>query len=369
MCRPIILFYSYSHEDSGKREAMAAALAVLRHEGLISEWYDKKILAGQQIEAEIAKHMANADIICFLVSRNFLASDPCMKEWKNALEIKKSKKNCMLIPIIVGVCDWKNSKEMAGIMALPQDGRPVDSFGNEDDAWQEVTEGIREVVKKLRNQNNLTAGAGAQCAHSVSLKLGVQEDRIPVPNGEGQHSPVAVASNMSGTSPAIVKVLADGRPLKAAHLFALFPNTTGVEATTDDNGEARINLHTSKEHMKVYVAAPGKQAHCEVGWLPSEGELEVDLQLLPGGGSVIFPNGTGDIPLISGRLEPIFDNLKRTYLYAPNIAINRGEPQAVHFEFGEELHLADNTGAEALIRIVDIVGRVSLIEYWLASQA
>jgi hypothetical protein len=85
---------------------------------------------------------------------------------------------------------------------------------------------------------------------------------------------------------------------------------------------------------------------------------------LPEGGSVIFPEQTGYVPGLSGRLNPIRDRRDRTYIYASNIAIDGGKPQAVHFILGEEeLQLTDADGREALVRIVDIAGRSALVEY------
>ena len=83
----------------------------------------------------------------------------------------------------------------------------------------------------------------------------------------------------------------------------------------------------------------------------------------PSGGSAIFPEATGHLPSVAGRLNPIRDSLDRTYLYASNVAISGGKQQPVSFVLGEELQLTDANGREALVRIVDIVGRSALVEY------
>ena len=66
-----------------------------------------------------------------------------------------------------------------------------------------------------------------------------------------------------------------------------------------------------------------------------------------------------------GSLNPIRDTLDRTYLYASNISINQGQQQPVAFVPGEELQLTDADGNELLVRIIAVVGRSSLIEYYL----
>ena len=87
------------------------------------------------------------------------------------------------------------------------------------------------------------------------------------------------------------------------------------------------------------------------------------MSALPGGGAVIFPEATGYVPGLTGRLNPIRDTLDRTYLYASNITINKGQQQPVRFVLGEDLRLTDADGKEMLVRIVDIVGRSALVEY------
>ena len=154
-----------------------------------------------------------------------------------------------------------------------------------------------------------------------------------------------------------------GNPLPGVELLVLFPNKTWKRATTGENGEAQIDLHTTHLPMTVYAAAPGFAAHLEHDWVPEQGRLEIKMQSLPDGGSVIFPEATGNIPGLSGRLNPKRDTHDRTYLYASNIAINEGKQQPVPFIPREDLRLTDADGKELMVRIVAIIGRSALIEY------
>ena len=162
---------------------------------------------------------------------------------------------------------------------------------------------------------------------------------------------------------AVITVRSAGRPMAGADVLALFPNKTWKRATTDDNGEAEVDLHTTHLPMTVFAAAPGHSAHLEREWVPSQGSLAVELEPLREGGSVIFAESTGYLPVVQGRLNPIRDAHDRTYLYASNISINEGMQQPVHFAFGEDLRLTDSDGREAMVRVVDVVGRSALLEY------
>ena len=161
----------------------------------------------------------------------------------------------------------------------------------------------------------------------------------------------------------VITVRHAGQPVAAARLLALFPNKTWKQAVTDGSGQAVIGLHTGHLPMSVFAGAEGFAAQVESGWIPAQGPLTLELNRLPGGGSVIFNEATGQIPGVTGRLNPIRDTHDRTYLYASNIAINQGRQQPVHFLLGEELRLTDANGQEMFVRIVDIVGRSALVEY------
>ncbi len=165
----------------------------------------------------------------------------------------------------------------------------------------------------------------------------------------------------------IVSVFAGGRPLAGAAVLALFPNRTWRRWTTGENGEAILDLHSLHLPMTVYVATEGHRSYLEHGWIPAERMLHVDLDTLPGGGAVIFPEATGEIPGLAGRLNPIRDPLGRTYLYTSNIAINDGETQPVSFAPGEDLRVADAEGLELLVRIIDVTGQSALLEYRLGT--
>ena len=70
--RPRKLFYSYSHKDESLRDELDAHLALLKREGFIADWHDRKIRAGDDWERAISDNLNSADIILFLVVRIFL---------------------------------------------------------------------------------------------------------------------------------------------------------------------------------------------------------------------------------------------------------------------------------------------------------
>ena len=171
------------------------------------------------------------------------------------------------------------------------------------------------------------------------------------------------ASLESSAAQAVVTVHCAGRPVPQAELLILFPNKTWRQAQTDRDGEARVDLYATHLPLTVFAAAPGHAARSRPDWTPADGALALELDALPEGGAVIFPEATGNLPGLAGRLNPVRDTHDRTYLYASNIAVNQGRAQPVPFLLGEPLRLTDAGGLELQARIVDIVGRSALLEY------
>jgi hypothetical protein len=71
------VFFSYSHKDEAIRDQLETHLAMLKRQGVISTWDDRRPIAGDNIDNGIALELEQADIILLLVSPDFLASDYC----------------------------------------------------------------------------------------------------------------------------------------------------------------------------------------------------------------------------------------------------------------------------------------------------
>jgi hypothetical protein len=141
------LAISYSHDDDTHATEFIKHLAPLKANGFVKEWIDRKILAGTDYQNVIDNNLEDADIICLLISANFLNSKPCMDEKNNALELRK-RKGISVIPIILSDCGWLDDKELSSILSIPKDGKPVSNFANSDTGWHEVYTGLKKVVEQ-----------------------------------------------------------------------------------------------------------------------------------------------------------------------------------------------------------------------------
>ena len=132
---------------------MQTTLRLLKREGVLEEWYDHLIVPGSSISAEVKSQLERSDIVVFLFSRDFIASDACMDEWKYAQQLELNGKSITRIPIIVRQCEWLEvlANDNDDVKALPNDGKAVTRYGDPDQAWHEIYQGIKMAIQNIRN--------------------------------------------------------------------------------------------------------------------------------------------------------------------------------------------------------------------------
>jgi hypothetical protein len=166
------VFISYSHKDDEFRERLDVHLSLLKRQGIIRVWHDRRIGAGKDIHGEISENLETADIVLLLISPDFLASDYCYdREMGRAME-RHLDGSARVIPVILRVCDW-HSALFGHLRAVPRDGRAITKFSDRDEGYNEVAEAIRDVATEL--------GSGAAEPASPPPKVASPESR-PTPS-------------------------------------------------------------------------------------------------------------------------------------------------------------------------------------------
>ena len=141
------LFYCYSHADSGLRKKLDAHLSFLKRDGLIAEWYDGKIVAGEAWDEEIKAKLAKSQIILLLVSAEFNASKYVWDaEMPRAIR-RHREGRARVIPVIVRPVEegWRQTV-FSQFQALPSNGKAVTKWPNRDSAWADVANGVRVAI-------------------------------------------------------------------------------------------------------------------------------------------------------------------------------------------------------------------------------
>ena len=144
----IEIFYSHAHEDEKLRTHLEKHLSIMKRQGVIRDWYDRKITAGEEWGGAIDIHLESAHVILLLISADFLASDYCYDvEMNRAMERHETGK-ARVIPIILRKVDWRGAP-FGKLQALPKDAKPVTSWSNIDEAFTNIAEGIRSAVERI----------------------------------------------------------------------------------------------------------------------------------------------------------------------------------------------------------------------------
>lgn len=148
------LFISYSHKDEKLVSKFINHISPLKNNGLISEWYDRKIETGEEFQEDIDNNLDNADIVCLMISDSFLASKACLQEKDVALKLRNSK-GIKVIPVIISHCAWTMHTELNHLLASPTDGKPVTSFMDHNEGWLDAINWITKTCKNIAQIKNL----------------------------------------------------------------------------------------------------------------------------------------------------------------------------------------------------------------------
>jgi hypothetical protein len=177
------VFFSYSHADEALRDQLEKHLSLLKRQGVITTWHDRRIGAGEEWERAIDDHIETDDIILLLISPDFLASDYCYdQEMTRAVE-RHDAGEATVIPVFLRPCSWKRTP-FGKIQGTPPDARPVTQWPDRDVALLEVTKAIEaaagrlakgaklaDVPRNLPNPDEAAGPATRLCPPSSNIRL------------------------------------------------------------------------------------------------------------------------------------------------------------------------------------------------------
>ena len=162
-----------------------------------------------------------------------------------------------------------------------------------------------------------------------------------------------------------IKVLNNFKePIQGASVAIVQQNKTVLQQITGSDGIATIRVKLGAP-VTILCARKEFASYIKTNF-DSKQDLVVNLTPDNRIGSAIFSFGTGELPFLAGRLDPIRDTLGRTWLYADNIAIEGGKQQPVPIELNKPLLLEDADGNRCEVIFRQIIGRCSIMDYYLS---
>lgn len=187
--KPIQVFYSYAHKDEIFRRELEKHLSNLRQQGFIQEWHDRMIVAGTDWAFDIDTHLNSSSLILLLISPDFMESDYCLSiEMTRAMELHKAGE-AYVIPILLRPVDWEGAP-FARLQVLPSGARPITIWEDLDQAFLNVSRGIRQVIEQLRSgdfarladvSQDITRLPGEQTSDFISLENYLKPSRLRFP--------------------------------------------------------------------------------------------------------------------------------------------------------------------------------------------
>ncbi|GCE21393.1 toll/interleukin-1 receptor domain-containing protein [Dictyobacter kobayashii] len=147
--KTIPVFFSYAPEDRELLVELKRHLAPLRRQGLI-EW-PEDVIPGIDWKQMRSKQFEAATILVLLLSPNFIASDDCYNvDLQKALK-RQAAGTARIAPILLKPVDLQGTPFTPPSL-LPENARPVTSWPDRDEAFQNINSGVRKIIHSLQDQ-------------------------------------------------------------------------------------------------------------------------------------------------------------------------------------------------------------------------
>lgn len=142
------IFISYAHKDEELKKQFETHLSGLKRQNVVDVWDDRQVLIGEKWDEKIKNKLLTSDIVIFLISSDFLAS-----EYINEVEIKETilrhKNNEVLIaPIFLRPCDFESSI-LSGFQGVPRDAKFITTWSDKDSAFLEVINELKKLINEF----------------------------------------------------------------------------------------------------------------------------------------------------------------------------------------------------------------------------
>ncbi len=227
---------------------------------MINVWHDGDISAGTEWEQEIKEYLNKAHIILLLISPDFINSDYCYDtEMKRALE-RHERNEATVILVIVRPVTWQgtlvgNSK-LGRLQALPKNAKPITTWENRDEAWENVTKEIEKVANKLLGKSSTNQSIASW-------------DPPPPPPGVRPPLPRPPSPRLTALLVALVVLLLFG---VGAIVIIVAPgltgSPTGSQLKSFYRGTAQCTFGCSaNDDFELIIMPQAQQGHIKADWI------------------------------------------------------------------------------------------------------
>ncbi len=173
-----------SPEDGEFKADLKRHLYPLEWQGLFAYLDDLDLAAGQEPDPAARERLGKADLVLLLVGPASLATGFFQGEAIAPALARFEQHRCAVFAVILRPCDWK-SAPLTRLDILPERGRPVTDWPDREQAFANITAGVRRALEKIDTRRQADARRAAAFDPQI-----VEEPQVPERN-EPEATPLA----------------------------------------------------------------------------------------------------------------------------------------------------------------------------------
>lgn len=150
--KPIEIFFSYHDNEADKRilHALELQLSQLKRSAAIKAWHTGMLALSVAMEEETLQHLNTAQIICLLISPDYIADDRLYDTHITRAMERWEQERTTVIPILARPTDDWETTLFGKLQAIPRNKKPISLGKNLDQISLEVAREIRKIVESLK---------------------------------------------------------------------------------------------------------------------------------------------------------------------------------------------------------------------------
>ncbi len=146
----ILFVYSPSEKDARYKSRLQRDLSPMVNKGWIRLWDRSNLPPDRSTTRAFESVLARASIVVLLVSPAFLSDELVQRKQLPLVWQFRQRVGSFVIPVIARPCAWKEHEEIADLAPLLASGDAISCSNNEDEAFLEVGNGLRRLIRDKR---------------------------------------------------------------------------------------------------------------------------------------------------------------------------------------------------------------------------
>jgi hypothetical protein len=145
---PIDVYLSAAPKDVALRDRLDQQLAFLERANLVRVEHEGDVRPGSDRKKVARAALDRARIVLLLLSAEYLASADHEEEMQLALARADAGK-AIVVPVVLRPCLWQLAFGARELQPLPDGGKPVTTWANQDEALQSIVLGVKALAATL----------------------------------------------------------------------------------------------------------------------------------------------------------------------------------------------------------------------------